>query len=83
MMPDSVELQIPFTSLLDAITSLALEDKLKLLGLLEAQIADAEDDLLEQDPTVLAEVEEARRAYRAGEYQTIQDYIADRSEQAS
>ncbi len=82
-MPDSVELQIPFTSLLDAITSLALEDKLKLLGLLEAQIADAEDDLLEQDPTVLAEVEEARRAYRAGEYQTIQDYIADRSEQAS
>ncbi|GEM_PF-812482 len=82
-MPDSVELQIPFTSLLDAITSLALEDKLKLPGLLEAQIADAEDDLLEQDPTVLAEVEEARRAYRAGEYQTIQDYIADRSEQAS
>ncbi len=82
-MPDSVELQIPFTSLMDAITSLGLEDKLTLLGLLEAQIADAEDDLLEQDPIVLAEVAEARRAYRAGEYQTIQDYIADRSAQAS
>ena len=68
---------------MDAITSLGLEDKLKLLGLLEAQIADAEDDLLEQDPTVLAEVAEARRAYRAGEYQTLQDCIADRSEQAS
>ena len=83
MMPDSVELQIPFTSLMDAITSLGLEEKLKLLGLLEAQIADAEEDLLEQDPTVLAEVAEARRAYRAGEYQTLQAYIADRSEQAS
>lgn len=83
MMPDSVELQIPFTSLMDAITSLGLEEKLKLLGLLEAQIADAEDDLLEQDPTVLAEVAEARRAYRAGDYQTIQDYIADQSEQTS
>jgi len=82
MMPDSVELEIPFTSLMDAITSLGLEEKLTLLGLLEAQIAD-QDDLLEQDPTVLAEVEEARRAYRAGEYQTIQNYIADRSEQAS
>jgi len=83
MMPDSVELEIPFTSLMDAITSLGLEEKLTLLGLLEAQIADAEDDLLEQDPMVLAEVAEARRAYRAGEYQTLQNYIADRSEQAS
>jgi len=83
MMPDSAGLQIPFTSLIDAITSLDLEEKLRLLGLLEAQIADAEDDLLEQDPTVLAEVAEARRAYRAGEYQTLQNYIADRSEQAS
>ncbi|MBW4583001.1 MAG: hypothetical protein KME42_25825 [Tildeniella nuda ZEHNDER 1965/U140] len=82
-MPDSVELQVPFTSLMDAIASLGLEDKLKLLELLEAQIADAEDDLLEHDPTMLAEVAEARRAYRAGEYQTLQDYIADRSEQAS
>ncbi|PSB30799.1 hypothetical protein [Stenomitos frigidus] len=79
-MPDSVALQIPFTSLMDAITSLGLEEKLKLL---EAQIAEAEDDLLEQDPTVLADVAEARRAYRAGEYQTLQDYIADRSAQAS
>lgn len=37
-MPDSVELQIPFTSLMDAITSLALTDKLTLLGLLETQM---------------------------------------------
>ncbi len=82
MVSDMTELQIPFKSLMDAITSLGLEEKRKLLDLLEEQIAEAEEDLLEQDPTVQAEVEEARRAYRAGEYQTIQEYIANRSEPA-
>lgn len=78
-MSDMAKLQIPFESLMDAITSLGLEEKRKLLDLLEDQIAEAEEDLLEQDPTVQAEVEEARRAYRAGEYRTIQEYIASRS----
>lgn len=79
MVSDMAKLQIPFESLMDAITSLGLEEKRKLLDLLEDQIAEAEEDLLEQDPTVQAEVEEARRAYRAGEYRTIQEYIASRS----
>jgi hypothetical protein len=79
MVSDSVELQIPFESLMTAITSLGLEEKRKLLDLLEDQIAEAEEDLLEEDPTIQAEVDEARKAYRAGEYQTIQEYMASRS----
>lgn len=82
-MSDTIKLQIPLKSLVDAITSLGLEEKRQLLDLLEEQVTEAEEDLLEQDPTVLAEVEEARRAYRSGEYQTIQEYIANRPEKTS
>lgn len=78
----TVRLQIPFESLVEAIASLDLEDKHKLREILEDQIFEAEEDL-ENDPEVLAEVEEARNAYQAGDYQTIQDYIADRSETSS
>ncbi|NJL23113.1 MAG: hypothetical protein HC895_23485 [Leptolyngbyaceae cyanobacterium SM1_3_5] len=77
-----VRLQIPFESLVEAIASLDLKDKHKLREILEDQIFEAEEDL-ENDPEVLAEVEEARNAYQAGDYQTIQDYIADRSEISS
>ncbi len=75
MTQTTVKLQIPFASLVEAIASLKYEDKLQLLQLLEAEIADAED-LLENDPVVLAEVEDARRAYQQGDYQTIDEYIA-------
>ena len=70
----TVKLQIPFASLVEAIASLKYEEKLQLLQLLEAEIADAED-LLENDPVVLAEVEDARRAYQQGDYQTIDEYM--------
>ncbi|MDY6804881.1 MAG: hypothetical protein SXA11_13890 [Cyanobacteriota bacterium] len=75
MTQTTVKLQIPFESLVEAIASLELEKKLQLWQLLEAEIADAED-LLENDPVVRAEVEDARRAYRQGDYQTIDEYIA-------
>ncbi len=81
-MSDIVALQIPFQSLMDAISSLGLAEKQQLLEMLEEQIADIEEDLLEKDPTVLAEIAAARRAYQAGDYQTIQDYIAHRSDTA-
>jgi hypothetical protein len=37
---------------------------------------------LEQDPVVLAEIREARAAYRTGDYMTIDDYVAQTHEQA-
>ena len=75
MTQTTVKLQIPFASLVEAIASLELEEKLQLWQLLEAKIADAED-ALENDPVVRAEVEDARRAYQQGDYQTIDEYIA-------
>jgi len=70
MTPKTVQVPIPFESLINVISSLNLEDKRKLWQMLDEEISQAEEDLLEEDLTVLAEVEEARIAYQNGEYQT-------------
>jgi len=75
-----VNLQVSFESLVEAVTSLSLEDKRKLADILEDAIFEAEEDF-ENDPEVLAEVEEARKDYREGNYQTIQEYITQCAEQ--
>lgn len=56
MTRETVRLQIPFASLVNAITSLELEEKQKLWQFLSEEIAQAEEDLLEQDSTIQAEV---------------------------
>lgn len=48
-----VNLQIPFESLITAISSLKLEEKQKLLELLEEQLLEDEEDLIEQNLQVL------------------------------
>jgi regulator of replication initiation timing len=81
-MAATVKVQISFESLIEAIGSLDLEAKLQLREILEDQIFEAEEDM-ENDPDVLAEVEEARKEYQAGNYRTIEEYTASRSDQAS
>lgn len=79
----TVKVQLSFESLVEAINSLDLEAKLQLREILEDQIFEAEEDLMENDSDVLAEVEEARKEYQAGNYQTIEEYMASQSEQTS
>ena len=79
----TVKLEVPFESLIEAIASLSLAEKHQLLEILEEQVLEAEEDLIEQHPQVLAEVSEARMAYHNGDYQTIQEYIANRSRENS
>jgi hypothetical protein len=79
MIQETVQLQIPFEALVDAISSLGLEEKRRLWQLLDEEITQAEEDLLEEDPTIKAEIQEARSAYQTGDYQTIEEYIANRS----
>jgi hypothetical protein len=83
MTKETVQLQIPFESLVNAIASLGLEEKRKLWEMLDEQIAEADDNLLEEDPTIQAEIEEARAAYQAGDYLTLDEYIAQRSRKDS
>jgi hypothetical protein len=75
MAQEGVRLLIPFESLVDSVTALSLKDKLRLWELLDEQIAQAEEEAWEQDPTVQAEIREARAVYQAGDYVTIDEYI--------
>jgi hypothetical protein len=80
-MPESINLQVSFESLVGALVkalgtrlaSLNTENKRQLIEILEDQLFEAEEDM-ENHPEVLAEVAEARKAYQAGDYQTIQEY---------
>ena len=78
MAPESVELSIPFDSLVDSVTKLHLRDKFRLWELLDEQMADEEAEVWDEDPTAQAEIREARAAYQAGDYVTIDEYIAGR-----
>ena len=82
MAQESVRLLIPIESLVDSVAELSLRDKLRLWELLDQQIAQAEEEVWEQDPTVQAEIQKARAAYQAGDYMTIDEYIAQRREKA-
>ncbi|MCR4405336.1 MAG: hypothetical protein NUW24_00200 [Anaerolineae bacterium] len=72
----NVKLTIPFESLVESITRLGLKEKLRLWQLLTEQIAQLEEELWEQDPIAQAEIREAREAYQAGDYVTIDEYLA-------
>ncbi|WYL97888.2 MAG: hypothetical protein HEQ35_19085 [Gloeotrichia echinulata IR180] len=78
-----IRLQITFESLIEAIASLRLEEKHQLIEILQEQVLSAEEDLLEEHPQVIAEVFEARKAYQNGDYQTIEEYIANQSGETS
>lgn len=78
----AIKVQISFESLIEAIESLDLEDKLKLREILDDQIFEAEEDQMENDPAVLAEVETARKEYQTGDYQTLEEYIASRTQKS-
>jgi len=78
MAQESVELLIPFESLVKSITKLRMKDKFRLWELLDEQMAHAEEKTWEEDPIVQAEIQEARNAYQVGDYVTIDEYIAQR-----
>ncbi len=80
MVQETVRLLIPFEALADSVTELSLEDKRWLWELLDEQIAQAGEEIWERDPTVQAEIQEARAAYQRGDYVTIDEYIAQRHE---
>ena len=82
MVQETVKLLIPFEALADSVAELSLEDKRRLWELLDEQIAQAEEEMWEQAPTVQAEIREARAAYQAGDYMTIDEYVAQRHKKA-
>jgi hypothetical protein len=76
------KLSIPFESLAESIKVLSLGKKYSLWKLLEEQIAQAEEDILEQDPSVQAEIKAARAEYQSGDYKTIDEYMVLREKRS-
>ncbi|MEH1950529.1 MAG: hypothetical protein V7K77_26750 [Nostoc sp.] len=80
-MPAIVKLQLSLETLAEAISSLDLTEKRQLQELIEQQIFEAEEALYEDDADTLAEIEAVRAEYNDGESVTIDEYLANRSEQ--
>ena len=62
-MAGKVSLSIPFESLVEAVKDLSIDEKYRLWELLEEQIAQIEEEELERDPSVQAEIDVARKQY--------------------
>ncbi|BAY65267.1 hypothetical protein NIES22_53700 [Calothrix brevissima NIES-22] len=82
-MPAIVKLQLSLEDLAAAISSLNLEEKRHLQDLIEQQIFEAEEALYEDDAETQAEIQAVRAEYASGDYITINEYVNNRSEQAS
>jgi hypothetical protein len=74
MAQETVRLLIPFEALADSVKELSLKDKRRLWELLDEQMAQAEEEVWERDSTVQAEIRQARAAFQAGDYVTIDEY---------
>lgn len=66
---------LTFEALLASVVRLELPEKLRLWRVLEEEIAQAEEDAWDEDPAVRAEIREARAAYAAGDYVTLDEYM--------
>ncbi|MBE8970020.1 hypothetical protein IQ277_28535 [Nostocales cyanobacterium LEGE 12452] len=76
-----VKLQLSLETLAEAISSLDLTEKRQLQELIEQQIFEAEEALYEDDAETLAEIQAVRAEYNDGKSVTIDEYLANRSEQ--
>ncbi len=70
-----MKVDIPFPSLLEAISSLAMTEKRQLWELLEAELFSDEED----SPEDIAEIQAARNDYAAGDYITFDEYHLQRA----
>jgi hypothetical protein len=76
----TVKFDIPFKVLTDAITGLSLEDKHRLFEMLWEQLEQADEDMLEQDPEVMADLEEAYKEIEEGKFISLEDFIKHMNE---
>lgn len=71
--------QSSLESLVLAISTLTLKDKEKLIDIIEQQIFEEEEENYEEDAETAAEIEKVKAEYEAGDYVTIDEYMASRA----
>ncbi|MEB3190955.1 MAG: hypothetical protein VKL42_11490 [Snowella sp.] len=75
----TINLSVSFESLVTAIRSLTWNEQQELLKLLEEQIFESEE-AWEDSPEIVAEIQQARQAYQAGDYQTLEEFMSNKSQ---
>jgi hypothetical protein len=80
---NTVKIGISFESLLEAISSLAVPEKRKLWELLETELFQHEEEEGKDNPETIAEIQAARTDYQAGNYLTLDQYLAQRERKSS
>jgi hypothetical protein len=71
---------IPLESLVQSIAELNSEDKRRLWEWFDQEMARYEEQMWENSPSVQTEIQEARSAYQAGDYVSIEEYICRKSD---
>lgn len=79
-MPATIKLQLSLDNLIEAITSLDLQEKCSLREVIEQQIFEAEEELYQEDSETVAEIQSVHAEYETGEYLTFDEYLAERAE---
>ena len=74
MAEQTVKIDIPFETLVDALINLNIDEKQKIWELLEAELFPGD----ECSPEEVADIEAARADYEAGDYITFEQYKAER-----
>lgn len=73
MIEADINISVPFKSLVSSIKSLPYTEKVGLLEIIEEQL---EEELMERNPLVQQEIEEARAAFKIGDCVTLDEYKA-------
>jgi ElaB/YqjD/DUF883 family membrane-anchored ribosome-binding protein len=76
MSQPTITLNVPIDSLLESISALSPKEKLRIFEALHEELERAEEELYESDPSIQAQIREARAAYQVKDYVTLEDYTA-------
>jgi hypothetical protein len=80
MAETDINISVPFKSLISSVKRLKYEEKIELLDVIEEQL---EDELLTRNFLIKQEIDEAREAYKVGDYVTLDEYKARNKERLS
>ena len=70
----SVTVSIPFETLVNTVEHMSVPEKIKLSDVLEEELAQVEESFFDNDPVSKAEMQEAREAFKNGDYVTLDEF---------
>lgn len=78
MSQQDISVSVSFESFLQSIAKPSSSDKLKIMEALNEQLEQAEEDLYESDPSIQAQIRDARVAYATKNYVKLDEYLEQR-----